>query len=141
MQPLNGPYRLAACREEHAIVQPESQPPRLQRLIGEILFEIRQHARGMIRRQHDLDAAFRAQQQRASRFGQFRKIAQEAAGAMIAEAQMQPYPIRALLQRLVQGFIMHQLTVAPAKNEAESEPGAMLQFTHDGRSLSWKKRV
>jgi hypothetical protein len=35
-------------------------------------------------------------------------------------------------------FAMMPREFAPERSE--SEPGAMLQFTHDGRSLPWKKQ-
>ncbi len=121
VHPFNRPDRLAAGGEQHARVEPERHPPRLQRLVLEILFQVRQHARRMIGRQRDLDAALAPQQEGARGVGQLRKIAQKAARAMIAEAQMQPDPVRALIQCLRQGLVVNQLAAAAPEHEAERQ--------------------
>lgn len=55
---------------------------------------------------------------------------QKPARAMIAEPQMQPDPIRALPQGIMQGFVVNQLAASRAEHEAEGQSGAMPQILH-----------
>jgi hypothetical protein len=43
---------------------------------------------------------------------------------------MQPDPIRALLQSLVQSFIVHQMAVPAPEHKTECQAGAILQMPH-----------